>query len=85
VILTEVGCAEEYTASRPSAENKEWANKSRWITRLFEVVAARPGIHGLVWFDVQKEADWRIGSSPAAMTAFRRGLLRLDTQDVMKR
>lgn len=85
VILTEVGSAEAFATSRSSVGNAEWADKARWIDRLFEVVAARPDIRGLAWFDVWKEADWRIGSSPEAAAAFRRGLLRLDTQDVMKR
>jgi hypothetical protein len=85
VILTEVGCAEEYLPERPTVESAEWTSKAKWVTRLFEVLSNRPSVRGLVWFDVQKEADWRINSSPTALSAFRQGVLRLDSQDVMKR
>lgn len=85
VILTEVGCAEEYLPEAPTIESAEWTSKPKWISRLFEVIASRPAIRGLVWFDIRKEADWRIDSSPAALSAFRQGLLSLDSQDVMKR
>ena len=85
VILTEVGCAEEFLPAQPTMQSAEWTAKPRWINRLFEVIANRPTVRGLVWFDVQKEADWRIASSPTALSAFRQGLLRLDRQDVMKR
>jgi hypothetical protein len=28
-------------------------------------------IQGVVWFDAQKEADWRMASSPASLSASR--------------
>ena len=29
-----------------------------------------PGVKALVWFQMNKETDWRIDSSPTAQTAF---------------
>jgi hypothetical protein len=46
-------------------------SKARFIREMFAEVARRPQITSLVWFDVDKEADWRVGSSPAAERAFR--------------
>lgn len=39
---------------------------------LFRGVAARDDMLGLVWFNIKKEADWRIDSGPASLAAFRR-------------
>jgi hypothetical protein len=41
---------------------------------MFSTVARDPRIEGLVWFNINKETDWRINSSPAALAAFRGGL-----------
>ncbi len=48
--------------------------KAAWTTELFEAVEARPEIAGLIWFDVVKEEDWRVDSSPEALEAVRAGL-----------
>lgn len=81
VLLTEVGSAEKFEPVRGTGSLDPWRSKSRWIEALFREVAARPDIHGLVWFDVHKESDWRIHSSVSAWTAFRHGLVLLETLD----
>jgi len=48
--------------------------KDDWVTDLLTTVAARPEVTGFVWFDVLKEADWRVDSSPEALAAFRAAL-----------
>jgi hypothetical protein len=48
--------------------------KDDWVTDLLSTVAARPDVTGFVWFDVVKEADWRVDSSPEALAAFRAAL-----------
>ena len=48
-------------------------DKAAWIDAI--VPALRddfPMIKGLVWFDIDKETDWRISSSPAAEAAFKK-------------
>jgi mannan endo-1,4-beta-mannosidase len=44
------------------------------ITELLARVRADPDLIGLVWFDLVKEHDWRMDSSPQALAAFRAGL-----------
>ncbi|GAA4571598.1 hypothetical protein GCM10023176_32640 [Micromonospora coerulea] len=44
--------------------------KAQWITEMFRVLPGHQEIIGLIWFEVDKEADWRIVSSPAAADAF---------------
>lgn len=56
--ITEVGSAEE------------GGDKAGWVHDLFPFVIERH-VRALVWFDVAKEADWRIDSSPSAAAAFR--------------
>ena len=47
-------------------------SKADWIRRTFARMAeSYPRIDAVVWFDVAKECDWRIDSSPASLKAFR--------------
>jgi hypothetical protein len=58
VLLTEVASAEQ------------GGSKPDWIRDLF-AFAQDEGIAGIIWFDLAKETDWRVASSPAATQAFR--------------
>ncbi|MEV6116433.1 glycosyl hydrolase [Streptomyces sp. NPDC052109] len=46
--------------------------KSAQITELLKTVAARSDIVGFIWFDLNKETDWRVDSSPETLAAYRR-------------
>lgn len=48
-------------------------DKAKWILRGFldEIPRLFPRVSAVIWFNVQKEADWRVDSSPAALAAFR--------------
>jgi len=48
-------------------------SKEAWITAMFKAIAKDARISGLVWFNANKETDWRIDSSPAALRAWRAG------------
>jgi hypothetical protein len=46
-------------------------DKGKWIDAIIPTLRANfPLIKGLVWFDINKEADWRISSSPASEAAY---------------
>lgn len=46
-------------------------NKAEWIDQIVPTLRTKfPLIKALVWFDINKERDWRINSSPAAEAAF---------------
>jgi endoglucanase len=45
--------------------------KARWITDAYAALLSHPNVVGAVWFNMNKEADWRIESSAAAEAAFR--------------
>jgi hypothetical protein len=62
VLLAEVGCAEQ------------GGDKAAWIRGMFDSLARHPEVRGFTWFQYDKEADWRIDSSPEALRAFRDGL-----------
>ncbi|MET7966437.1 glycosyl hydrolase [Micromonospora sp. NPDC005305] len=44
--------------------------KAEWITEAFRALPRHRDILGLIWFEVDKELDWRIVSSPAVTRAF---------------
>jgi hypothetical protein len=47
--------------------------KANWIRRGFlnEIPQLFPRTSAVIWFDVQKESDWRVDSSSASLEAFR--------------
>jgi cellulose synthase (UDP-forming) len=45
-------------------------DKAAWITSMFSDLRAHPYVTSVVWFDLMKQTDWRINSSPAAGAAF---------------
>ena len=58
-----------------TASAETGGNKSLWIRSAFEVLTQSfLRVEGLVWFNVNKECDWRINSSDGALLAFREGL-----------
>jgi hypothetical protein len=58
LMLSEIGSAEQ------------GGDKAQWISDLFTSLRQNPDILAFVWFDYDKEADWRLDSSDAARDAF---------------
>jgi hypothetical protein len=59
VMIAEIGCAEE------------GGDKAAWIRETLKALPAKfPRVKILVWFNINKECDWRIDSSPEALAAF---------------
>ncbi|MGW8812453.1 glycoside hydrolase family 26 protein [Gordonia terrae] len=65
ILVTEVGCAEGETAE----------SKARWIEDFFGVMEKSQRVEGFVWFQMDKERDWRFNSTVGSTEAFR-GALR---------
>ena len=54
------------------ASSETAGNKSAWINAMIPSLKSDfPLIKGVIWFDVNKERDWRISSSVATESAFR--------------
>lgn len=66
ILLTEVGCADGATPDL----------KARWITDFFDLIESRADVRGFVWFQMDKERDWRFNSTRASTESFRVGLAR---------
>ncbi|MDJ0455353.1 glycoside hydrolase family 26 protein [Gordonia amicalis] len=64
ILVTEVGCAE---GDRPDL-------KANWIREFYSVIESNHRVSGFVWFQMDKERDWRFNSSPASTAAFRESL-----------
>ena len=55
-----------------TASAEEGGSKAAWIRHMARALPARfPRVETLVWFDTDKERDWRISSSPGSLAAFR--------------
>jgi len=54
------------------ASTEQAGNKASWISDTYTTQIPRyfPRIKAVVWFNIDKETDWRIESSPAAQNAF---------------
>ncbi len=61
--------------SETGASN-EGGFKAAWIDHFLAAVAERPDITGFIWFEANKEDDWRVDSSPESLESFREGLTR---------
>ena len=69
----------DYAARKPimiaeTSSVESGGSKADWISSLRGYVVSHPGIGALVWFDTDTSStaiNWRIDSSPAALTAFR--------------
>ncbi len=53
------------TASAPGAK------KADWIRSIPKVLDSYPTVTGLIWFNENKEKDWRIWSDPLSLAAFK--------------
>lgn len=65
LLITEVGCAEA------------GGSKAEWITEFGAYLLRRTDVTGFVWFDHDKETDWRLTSTPEAASAMTEVLRRL--------
>jgi Glycosyl hydrolase family 26 len=45
--------------------------KAEWIRGAYRRLRSHPNVVGAVWFNMDKETDWRVDSTPAALAAFR--------------
>lgn len=62
IVITEVGAS------------PRGGHKARWIEHFVEQVQRADDIRGFIWFELDKEQDWRIVSSEDAREAFARQL-----------
>lgn len=60
-----------------SAEGDTSNMKADWIRRLFGIVEATDRLEGALWFQMDKERDWRFNSTPQSLDAFRRAVAAL--------
>lgn len=57
-----------------TSSTERGGDKAAWIREFFAQLRGERDIAAFVWFNHQKETDWRIESSPQALAAFRRGV-----------
>ncbi|HEC08534.1 MAG TPA: beta-mannanase [Acidimicrobiales bacterium] len=58
IVITEIGATED------------GGQKAGWISHVIDAIASRSDVVGFIWFEVDKETDWRVVSSPEALEAF---------------
>lgn len=58
IVITEIGATEK------------GGRKAGWISHVIDAMADRTDVVGFIWFEVDKETDWRVVSSPEALAAF---------------
>ncbi|MGH2389373.1 MAG: RICIN domain-containing protein, partial [Chloroflexota bacterium] len=61
------------TASTEESSNPTVQNTASWITSAFftEIPSRFPRLRLVIWFDQNKETDWRVNSRAAALSAYR--------------
>lgn len=59
-----------------TASAEQGGSKAEWISQLVDYLAQQRDVVGFIWFNVDKETDWRIDSSPQSVAALRAALKR---------
>ncbi|HUB70650.1 MAG TPA: glycosyl hydrolase, partial [Acidimicrobiales bacterium] len=55
-----------------TASTELGGSKATWIQQAFAgIPTSMPDVQAVVWFDIDKETDWRVNSSPSSLTAYR--------------
>jgi endoglucanase len=68
---------QDYVGKKPmmlpeTASAEVGGDKAAWINDMHQALKTEyTAIQGVVWFDINKETDWRIASSPAALAAYK--------------
>lgn len=57
-----------------TASSSTGGDKAAWIRSYFNEVKAMPGLKGWIWFNINKETDWRFDADPASLEAVKTGL-----------
>ncbi|MDL9948715.1 glycosyl hydrolase [Gordonia sp. ABSL11-1] len=63
-----------------SAEGNAPDDKANWIRDFFAIVQREPRLESFLWFQTDKERDWRFNSTPASLAAFRTSLSSMQSQ-----
>jgi len=53
-----------------TASTEHGGKKEQWIANAFQAMETFPQVKAFIWFNINKEADWRIDSSEASLAAF---------------
>jgi cellulose synthase (UDP-forming) len=59
------------------ATAKQGGSKPLWIKEMFDYISAHRYIRAVLWFDLPKQTDWRVATSPGAVRAFADGVARM--------
>jgi hypothetical protein len=78
--VTSLGKQNVWIAEVASAE--QGGDKGVWVKNMLASTAF-PRITALVWFNENKETDWRMESSSGSLTAFRQGLIDEPTSAIV--
>ena len=55
-----------------TASTEQGGDKAQWISDMFaQLPVCFPRITSVTWFNINKETDWRVESSPASLAAFK--------------
>lgn len=53
-----------------TASAEQGGSKAEWNSSLISYLSAQPDVMGFIWFNLNKEVDWRIESSASSQSAF---------------
>jgi endoglucanase len=54
--------------------------KAQWIADAYQKMLANPRVAGAIWFNANKEADWRVESSTSSLQAFQQAMANTAVQ-----
>jgi len=56
---------------------QDGGSKPLWIKQMFDYLETHAWIRSVLWFELSKQTDWRVATSPAAQRTFANGIARI--------
>lgn len=67
-----------------TASTESGGDKAEWIKEAFQILPSYKQVKAIVWFNLNKDTDWRVESSRKSEKAFRRAVLPLQYRGGVK-
>ncbi len=80
-VRTTVNASKPYVIAQTAAPRSSTCggDQHQWVDNAFTYLSGDPNVVGLIWFNFDKETDWRIWTKPAVSTAWRTAMSRSST------
>lgn len=67
-----------------AAEETPGRDKGEWVAKAYTRMQSDPRVAGAIWFNMNKEADWRVNSSARSLAAYRSAMRGAGVREIFQ-